>query len=78
VPADDASLQAAVLAEMFDVATVQPVGLDPEDQQILWAIHDFGGGEAHIVTWRMRELPGIAPFLVGSSPVGGSDVVVTG
>jgi hypothetical protein len=78
VPADDATLEACVLLDALDVVTVEPVGLPADEQQAMWVLHDFGGGRAHRPSWRLREKPALSPFLVGSSLVGSSDVVVPG
>lgn len=78
IPENDANLEAAVTAEVLDVATISPIGMDPEDQQVQWITHDFGGGAAHITTWRLREKPAVDPIIVGTGRVGGSDVVAPG
>lgn len=74
----ESQLEAAAKTDILDLVTVAPVGLPSEDQQALWITHDFGGGTKHQVTWRLRELPAVRPFLVGRSLVAGPDVVVPG
>lgn len=74
---DPAVLKAIVLADIDDVATMQPPGLPADPQSIQWIIQNFGGGTAHRTSWRLRQ-KSLDPFIVERSLVGSTAVVVPG
>jgi hypothetical protein len=75
---DPTTLEDMILVDIRDQVTVSVPGLADFTEEAIQVNHSFGAGRAHTMTWRLQEIPTLRPFFVGSSLVGGTDVVVAG